>query len=377
MSKKLLFVIFLMLFVGAFASILSFNRDTGVSSDSQFSKGETPLSSAKGEDDNGYIPVLPSLDTLFADSHEWTATLSAERIRTVLVTGDIIPARAVNHGVTIRNNALWPYEKVSSKINSLKADIVFTNLETPLIEACPVTIEGMIFCGNNRNIEGLNAIGVDVASVANNHFGNHGFAGIEETVRHLQNAGITPTGNAGPVYQDIHGKVFAFLAYNDIGYEEEGINWAKEELIARHIKEAKGKADVVIVMFHWGVEYRAQPDDRQIYLAHYTIDQGADYVLSNHPHWIQPVELYKDKLIMYAHGNFIFDQMWSQKTREGVLGQYTFYDAQLIDIEFLPLQINDYGQAVFLDGIDKQRILNEMKKESLLRAEDLAKNNSR
>jgi poly-gamma-glutamate synthesis protein (capsule biosynthesis protein) len=314
-----------------------------------------------------FTPLLPTLETIFADDHSWTATLSAEKIRKVLVTGDIIPARSVNYGVSIRNNPLWPYEKVADPVKALQADIVFTNLETPLIENCPVTQVGMVFCGSNRNIDGLKHIGVTVTSVANNHFGNHGHKGVQESLQLLQDASILAAGTAGPVYKDVRGTRFAFLAYNDIDVAQKGINAADETLIAKEIAEAKTQSDVILVMFHWGVEYRAQPDDRQIYLAHYTIDQGADYVLSNHPHWIQPVELYKNKLIMYAHGNFIFDQMWSQKTREGVLGMYTFYDEQLIDVYFLPLQINDYGQAVFLNGSEKQRILQDMYQQSIIR----------
>lgn len=314
-----------------------------------------------------YIANMPTVENIFGFDHSWIATLSAERVRKVLITGDIIPARAVNHGVSIRNNPLWPYEKVADTIRSQAADVIFANLETPLIKQCPITQVGMIFCGSDRNVEGLKYIGVDVTSLANNHAANYGVDAVSETITTLQQNGIDVTGINGPLYKDIRGIKFAFLGYNDISVPQPGLANADEALIASEVKKAKANADIVIVMYHWGVEYRAQPDERQIYLAHYTIDQGADFVLSNHPHWIQPVEFYKEKLIMYAHGNFIFDQMWSQKTREGVLGVYTFYDKQLVDVYFLPLQINDYGQAVFLSGTEQQRILDEMKKESLLR----------
>jgi poly-gamma-glutamate synthesis protein (capsule biosynthesis protein) len=38
------------------------------------------------------------------------------------------------------------------------------------------------------------------------------------------------------------------------------------------------------------------------------IDGGADMVLGDHPHWIQPSESYKGHLIVYSMGNFMFDQ---------------------------------------------------------------------
>ena len=158
---------------------------------------------------------------------------------------------------------------------------------------------------------------------------------------------------------------FAFLGYNDIGYNQDGISWPDEEKIRLDIIEAKKIADVIIVTYHWGVEYRSQPDERQRYLGHFTIDSGADLVIGNHPHWIQPIEIYKGKLITYAHGNFVFDQEWSLKTKQGVVGKYIFYDSQLIDVEFMPLQIENYGQPNFLTGNEKQEILDEMKMESL------------
>jgi len=43
-------------------------------------------------------------------------------------------------------------------------------------------------------------------------------------------------------------------------------------------------------------------------LAHQFIDQGADLIVGTHPHVVQEVEIYKNKLIFYSLGNFIFDQ---------------------------------------------------------------------
>ena len=321
-------------------------------------------------DANTYIPTLPTLATIFKQDNSLIATLSADHIRTILVTGDIIPARSVNLNVINHNNPLWPYEKVITPIKDLHPDIIFANLETPLLHDCSTTAIGMVFCGSDRNVEGLKAINVTVASLANNHAGNHDVTGVAETIETLKKNNIEVTGINGPFIKDIRGVKFAFLGYNDISAPQPGIANADESLIANEINEAKKQADVVIVMYHWGVEYRAQPGERQKYLAHFTIDHGADLVLSNHPHWIQPVEIYKNKYIMYAHGNFIFDQMWSEETKKGVLGLYTFYDNQLIDAKYFPLYIENFGQAKFMDGIEKEKVLSELQKQSLLLEKD-------
>jgi AmmeMemoRadiSam system protein B len=302
-----------------------------------------------------FKPTGLSIDKAFSEDHIWTASLSAARKRVMMVTGDVNPARSVNSRVTKLNNFKWPYQKTAEVLEM--ADATFINLETPLIPNCPVTDTGFKFCGSDKNVEGLVFAGVDIVSLANNHAGNYGLGGISSTVDLLTRNGMMVTGLNGPVYYDIRGLKFAFLGYNDIGYSQAGVSWADENKISSEITEAKKNADIVVVMFHWGGEYRHQPDDRQRFLGHLAIDAGADLIVGNHPHWIQPVEIYKQKLIAYGHGNFVFDQEWSLKTKQGVVGKYTFYDNHLVDAEFLPVQIKNYGQPDFLTGDAGRRIL--------------------
>ena len=99
-------------------------------------------------------------------------------------------------------------------------------------------------------------------------------------------------------------------------------------------------------------------------MAHTAIDAGADLIIGNHPHWVQGVEEYKGKYITYAHGNYVFDQMWSQETREGVLGKYTFNNKQLINIEFIPIIIENYSQPRFATETEANNILQRMKESS-------------
>lgn len=313
-----------------------------------------------------YIPSSPTLDQVFSTDKAWIATLSASRRRVLIATGDVIPARVVNIQATKREDFLWPFAKTADILK--QGDITFIDLETPLTKNCPLINDGFKFCGDERHINGLLSSGVDVASIGNNHAGNYGIDGVKNTIELLKSKDILVTGTDGPVYTDVRGITFAFLGYNDIGYKEEGISWADTELIKKEIFDSRKKADVVVVGVHWGVEYVSQPSERQKELAHLFIDSGADVVIGNHPHWIQPIELYKDKFISYAHGNFVFDQEWSKETKEGVVGKYTFYDDDLIDVEFLPIFIQDWGQPSFLSGKDKTALLEAMKKESLLLA---------
>lgn len=305
-------------------------------------------------------PVVPefSLSSIFSSDHSWVKNLPADKTVTMIATGDVIPARSVNYKMVTGHGFTWPFEKTADVLTT--ADMTVINLETPLLSNCPITVEGMLFCGDARVTEGLTYAGIDVATLGNNHVGNHYLEGVEETKKILSNAGIVPVAET-IAYKEVKGTKFAFLAYNDIGAPEAGVPWADENKIKTDIAEARKNADVVIVAYHWGVEYVTQPSERQIYLAHFTIDNGADVVLGNHPHWVQPVELYKDKFIIYAHGNFVFDQEWSEETKLGVIGKYTFYDKKLVDVEYIPIRIVDYGQPYFLEGDARQKVLDNMK----------------
>lgn len=300
----------------------------------------------------------PTIQSVFSENKEFLSTFSGE-LTTIIATGDVIPARSVNAQSSRRNNFIWAFEKTSGFLKN--ADITFINLETPLIKNCPITVEGMIFCGNSKNVKGLVASGIDVASLANNHAGNHGEEGVEETAELLRSNNIEVAGVSEPIYKTVNGITFAFLGYNDITAPQPGVANVEKEIIKKQIQEARKKAAVVIVTYHWGVEYRDLPDERQIELGHFTIDNGADLVIGNHPHWIQPIEFYKGKLITYAHGNFVFDQMWSEETMLGVVGKYTFYKDKLIDVEYFPVRIVDYGQPYFLEGEEKKKVLERMK----------------
>jgi poly-gamma-glutamate synthesis protein (capsule biosynthesis protein) len=292
-------------------------------------------------DEAVFIPKKVVPNDLVRD-HSWIATLSAQRVRTLVATGDVIPARAVNIETMKHKDFVWPWANILDITKS--ADISLINLESPLLQKCEPINQGFRFCGDPGHIQGLVAAGIDIANLANNHAGNYGVSGLTETKKLLSNNGIDSTGMGTPTIRTVRGIRFGFLGYNDIGGRVEGITAADPSLIQRDIATLRPNVDVLVVSFHWGIEYAATPSARQVHLAHATIDDGADLIIGNHPHWVQRTENYNGKWITYAHGNTIFDQMWSDDTRIGVIGTYTFYDTTLIDISFTPTKIDAYGQ---------------------------------
>jgi poly-gamma-glutamate capsule biosynthesis protein CapA/YwtB (metallophosphatase superfamily) len=329
--------------------------------DLSFQKTKSVIRKSFHEIAEPYHPQPVTLNSVFESDHTWTATLSAERTTRILATGDVLLARTVNSRTTKDNDFLWPWRQTADVLTA--ADLTFINLETPLPKACPVILGGFTFCGDQRHVQGLKFGGVDIINLANNHAGNYGHEGVDETVELLRSHGFLISGFDGPAYIEVKNQTFAFLGYNEVDVQP-GIALADSELIAHQVAEAKTNADVVIVQFHWGNEYTYQPSANQQRLAQLAVENGADVIIGNHPHWFEALEMIDGKFITYSHGNFIFDQMWSQETREGVVGRYTFYDNQLVDVEFLPILIEDFGQPGWLEGEAKQRILDRLKTET-------------
>ena len=313
---------------------------------------------ASFSDRTGRFPAL-SLQSLFHP--DYVVPNDPTRIRTLLVTGDVIPARGVDYFATVRHDFLWPFRRTADYTKN--ADITYINLESPLFAGCAVNPgPTFTFCGDARFVNGLTYMGADVANLANNHLTNYGAQGVTLTQQLLNQHGIQTSGLGPVAVIDVRGIKFGFIGFNGVGRAIDKV--ALKAGIAR----ARQLADVVVVQFHWGKEYERQPmpdravptPDDPVVIGHDAIDWGADIVIGNHPHWYQGIEIYHGKLITYAHGNFVFDQMWSEETREGVIGTYTFYGTQLVAATWKAYRIYDYGQPVFMNGKDDATALQTM-----------------
>jgi len=304
------------------------------------------------------------------------------RVRTLIGTGDVIPARLVNIAATNRHDFLWPFRPTADYVKN--ADVTFINLESPLLAGCSTRSTGMVFCGDTRFVDGLTAIGTKVANLANNHV-NAG-PDTQATAALLQQHSIQAVTNLGPpVILDVKGLKFAFVGCNAVT----GGPPVDREALKAVIQHARSQADVVVVQFHWGKEYERQPmtaagvaPDDPIELGHLAVDAGADLVVGNHPHWVQGVEVYNGHLITYAHGNYVFDQVncypgigadyrtyCSDDTRTSVIGTYTFVDNHLVAATWKPTYIDTNLQTQWADADRAAQVLKTMEDASVTLAQ--------
>jgi len=231
------------------------------------------------------------------------------------------------------------------------ADVAFVNLECPLS-----TVQGharpggsLEFCADPMTAQALDDAGVDIVAIANNHGLDAGTRGCEDTMATLEAhqiayAGGRPEGFEPDeiTYLTANGAVVAFLAYTDLNFVHGSLCKVDEDMqnaLAR-VREARNQADLVCVSYHWGEEYRKDPTARQIELGHATIEAGADIILGHHPHVLSGVERYRDGLILYSMGNFVFDQ---RDADDGRMNSAIFtLDATIgrsLDLTITPLRI--------------------------------------
>ncbi|MFZ2205002.1 MAG: CapA family protein [Minisyncoccia bacterium] len=255
-----------------------------------------------------------------------------QNFATLMFTGDIMLDRGVKNSVMKNFDGYY-----SALFNNLgifkKADIVFGNLEGPASDEGEDKHNLYSFRMDPSVIPALKGAGFSIVSVANNHVGDWGRVAYGDTLDLLKENEILYTGGGinsqeaeQPTIIEKYGMKIGYLGFSDVGP-----NWmgAKENLAGllltnnprfdEIISNASKQVDYLVVSFHFGDEYQTVHNDRQEYLAHKAIDDGAKIIIGTHPHVVQDTENYKDGFIAYSLGNLIFDQYFSENTMQGML----------------------------------------------------------
>ncbi len=219
------------------------------------------------------------------------------------------------------------------------SDFTFGNLETVTAGRAMHYSGYPMFNTPGSFIEALKSAGFNLVTTSNNHALDRGEEGILHTIKELKKYGLNYDGTFSSVRDrdsiriyNIKGIKVAFLAYsygtngNEIPKNKPYlINIIDTTLIRHDIKKAKqSNADIVLVYFHFGVEYQRQPTLFQKEIVKKTISYGANIIIGSHPHVIEPVMFYRKAVnsnnainckmdsgfAAYSLGNFISNQRW-------------------------------------------------------------------
>jgi poly-gamma-glutamate synthesis protein (capsule biosynthesis protein) len=224
-----------------------------------------------------------------------------------------------------------------------------------------------------RNLGCLTAAGIDCCCLANNHVLDWGYDGLVETLRTLDTAGIARAGagrdateSESPTVFDVgwKGRVLVFsLGSTTSGIPREwaatrdrpGVNLLADlsEETARRItgraREFKRPGDVAVISIHWGSNWGYDIPAEQINFAHWLVEGGIDVVHGHSSHHPRPIEVYRDRLILYGCGDFLNDY-------EGIGGYGRFrgdltllyladadpLDGRLVSARLVPFQVQRF-----------------------------------
>lgn len=191
--------------------------------------------------------------------------------------------------------------------------------------------QGIVFSRNEDMIR-VKELGINIVTLANNHIGDLGLSGIENTLHICDQYGILHTG-AGlnineakrPVIIEREGEKIAILGcmvdcerpviFHKATENEPGIYQVPIDELLNDIRILKNQCDKLIVMPHWCEEHKYLPPAYYKEYAIKILKAGADCIIGSHPHIINPVVSFQGKKCFFSVGNFLFPDKCMQVPR--------------------------------------------------------------
>ena len=341
---------------------------------------------------------------------------SEEKIETVslIAGGDLMANIGQTEYAYNKGNGNYDYSDSFMYVSDFikDADIAIANYET-------TTNPNVPYAGHPRfnapaeYLKEIKNAGFDVLTTANNHSLDTDIEGLTTTIDAIEEAGLDHVGTRDEegdtrfIIKKVNDINIAFLSYTygcngiedlfKVREEVDQVNYLHEEEIKKDIENAKEEgADFIVVYPHWGIELHSDADPSQIELGRKIIDWGADLVIGNHPHVVEPYEEYESSdgrkgFIAYACGNFISIQNLETvndiRTEQSVAYKFELSKdfsngkTSIDKFDAYPLWVgmtyNDYGRSVrtyicedFLDGGKYYDHVDENQRERIQKAFD-------
>jgi poly-gamma-glutamate synthesis protein (capsule biosynthesis protein) len=314
----------------------------------------------------GDVMTGRGVDQIFArpsapELHEAFVTDAREYVRLAEQVSGPVP-RAVPSDY-IWGDALAEWERMTPS-----ARVV--NLETSITRSDEYERKGINYRMHPDNIGCLRAGHIDVCTLANNHVLDYGRTGLIETLDTLRRADIRSVGAgrdrdeaASPVVHGLPGGqhlIVGACAHESSGVpdhwaalvDEPGVNLLPDlsddtaAEVAARVAGHKLPGDLAVLSIHWGSNWGYDVPQSHVNFAHRLVEGGVDIVYGHSSHHLRPIEIYRDRLILYGCGDFIDDY-------EGISGHESYRDdlvlmffpslspqaGQLVALEMTPLQI--------------------------------------
>ena len=263
--------------------------------------------------------------------------------------------------------ALWEME--NADIFMLNNEFTYTDRGEPTPE------KQFTFRAKPEHAAMLHELGVDIVSLANNHAYDYGEISLLDSLTTLEEIDMPYVG-AGRNLEEASRTVYFYAGNQRIAYisgtqierltppDTKGaaentpgvFRCLTETEIFDRITEAKENSDFVVVYIHWGTEKTDELDWAQPGMAKSLAEAGADLIIGDHPHVLQPLANVNGTPVIYSVGNYWFNS----STLDTCLIKVTVKDGEMQRFQFLPArQSNCYTEL--LSGAEKDAVLSYMR----------------
>lgn len=299
-------------------------------------------------------------------------------IRTIALAGDTMLGRGVGERI---GRGARPESLVDREVAELMraADACVLNLE------CCISDRGsewsapgkpFFFRAPPAAVELLAYLGVDAVTLANNHALDFGFEALEDTLRHLDRAGIAHAG-AGATVGDARrvmrirwgdGEV-ALVAFADHpadfgatgsrpGTAFVDLERGVEPWVIDAVRDADRGGGPVIVSPHWGPNMRTAPLRRVVAAADALVAAGASLVAGHSAHVFHGVA----GPVLFDLGDFLDDYAIDPVLRNdlGILWLVAFAGDRPTRLEAVPLRL-EFCHTRLADGRDATWVLDRLR----------------
>lgn len=236
----------------------------------------------------------------------------------ILIGADLVPTKS-NMKYFENNNIEKLIDKyLLEKLN--RADYRIFNLEVPLVDKeTPINKCGPNLIASTKSGLGIKALRTDFLTLANNHILDQGEKGLISTLKVLKDLDISFAGIGNnieeaskPFIFEIENKKVGIYCcveheFSIVSSYSMGANPFDPLESLDHIQNLKKQVDYVIVLYHGGKEHYRYPSPNLQKTCRKIVEKGGDLVICQHTHCIGCEEKWKDGIIVYGQGNFLFD----------------------------------------------------------------------
>ncbi|MFM7812907.1 MAG: CapA family protein, partial [Flavobacteriales bacterium] len=230
-----------------------------------------------------------------------------------------------------------------------KPELVHISNEVSAVDSCSYGSMKMSFATRTEHFDLLKKLGADIIELTGNHnldFGEQAYlkslSWYTEHGMSFFGGGASPDEAKKPLIRTLKdGSKVAWIGFNErcpcgeCADREMGANrWDSLQAVqTMDYLRNQEKVQFIIACVQYGETDSYAPTRNQRRISHLLMDLGVDVMIGSQAHQPQEVAIYKNKMVFYGIGNFMFDQIHRIGVRQAFFLQCYFYRGKIVQYQ--------------------------------------------